>query len=201
MDTKPEPRLWATVTIVVAIIGCLGVLGAALISVLPNIISNSQMNQNSGNITPLPTNYSSDTTPLPTPTEAPALPPECSKLNLSPEECVNMGTHKYSILSSKILFDQSGQTCVADNNIATITINFFPNSFTYTDARGSDWEFTKKGNNLYEGGGLQPDGTFEWKNKITFTSNGLTQESSSYLVEGNMHLCTFFWEEKIVSSP
>lgn len=41
MEAKPDPKLWATVTIAVAIIGCLGVLSSAFIGVLPDILKSS----------------------------------------------------------------------------------------------------------------------------------------------------------------
>ncbi|MBL8091781.1 MAG: hypothetical protein JNJ43_15700 [Anaerolineales bacterium] len=41
MESKPDPKIWATVTIAVAIIGCLGVLGAAAINVLPDILKST----------------------------------------------------------------------------------------------------------------------------------------------------------------
>jgi len=38
VETKTDPKLWTIVTIAVAIIGCLGVLGSAFINVLPDIL-------------------------------------------------------------------------------------------------------------------------------------------------------------------
>ena len=38
MEIKPDHKIWAVVTIAVAIIGCLGILGAALINTLPEIL-------------------------------------------------------------------------------------------------------------------------------------------------------------------
>lgn len=41
METKTDPKLWATVTIAVATLGCLGLLGSALISILPDILKST----------------------------------------------------------------------------------------------------------------------------------------------------------------
>lgn len=38
---KPEPRIWAIVTIIVAIIGCLGLLGQGIIAILPDLVKQS----------------------------------------------------------------------------------------------------------------------------------------------------------------
>lgn len=38
METKTDPKIWAIVTIAVAIIGCLGVLGSAFVGILPDLI-------------------------------------------------------------------------------------------------------------------------------------------------------------------
>ncbi|SRR6266496_3567535 len=37
-DNKIDPQIWKSVTIIVAVIGCIGVLGAALIGILPDIL-------------------------------------------------------------------------------------------------------------------------------------------------------------------
>lgn len=39
---KPEPRIWAIVTITVAIIGCLGLLGQSFITILPDLLKTSE---------------------------------------------------------------------------------------------------------------------------------------------------------------
>jgi hypothetical protein len=38
MEIKPDHKIWAIVTIAVAVIGCFGILGAALINTLPEIL-------------------------------------------------------------------------------------------------------------------------------------------------------------------
>ncbi len=38
MENKLDPKTWKSVTIAVAVIGCIGILGAAIIGVLPEII-------------------------------------------------------------------------------------------------------------------------------------------------------------------
>ncbi|MDP1624526.1 MAG: hypothetical protein Q8L64_02035 [bacterium] len=38
MEVKSDPKLWTTVMILVAVIGCIGVLGAAFINALPDIL-------------------------------------------------------------------------------------------------------------------------------------------------------------------
>ena len=41
MDGKTDPKLWAMVTVLVAVIGCLGLIGASFIQVLPNLLKPS----------------------------------------------------------------------------------------------------------------------------------------------------------------
>lgn len=128
-----------------------------------------------------------------------ALPTECVELSLTPEECANTGTHEYST-STQILFDQSGQTCQIDDSNITVSFEFLTSdTFLYADSYGTKLEFTRKGRNFYEAGYVQPDGNFEWKNTITFTNVGFTEEANSYDLKKNEHLCTFVWEQKIIT--
>lgn len=41
-EPKPEHKLWANVTILAAVIGCIGVLSAALITIVPDILNQSK---------------------------------------------------------------------------------------------------------------------------------------------------------------
>jgi hypothetical protein len=123
---------------------------------------------------------------------------DCGKFNLTPEECANAGIHKYAT-KTQVLFDQSGQTCMTNNDDIAISITFLnPETFLYTNAFGTEAEFTRTNQNYYEGGYVQPDGQFEWKNTITFTSEGFTEQGDSFDLERNEHLCTFLWEQKII---
>ena len=76
MESKTDPKLWATITIAVAIISCLGVLGAALINILPDILKLTATPNNSTPIfvnteIPQPTNSIQATEPVTTNTEIP----------------------------------------------------------------------------------------------------------------------------------
>ncbi len=42
MDGKTSPKLWAIVTVLVAVISCVGLLGAAFIEILPSLLNNSE---------------------------------------------------------------------------------------------------------------------------------------------------------------
>jgi len=131
---------------------------------------------------------------------ASALPSaDCSKFTLTPEECANAGTHKYST-TTQVLFDQTGDTCMTNDDNIAISITFLTrDTFLYANSFGVEVEFTRKDHNYYEGGHVQPDGKFEWKNTITFTSEGFTEQGDSYDLRSNEHLCTFLWEQKIIT--
>jgi hypothetical protein len=40
-DGKTSPKLWATVTLLVALLGCIGTVGAAFVGVLPDLLGNA----------------------------------------------------------------------------------------------------------------------------------------------------------------
>lgn len=146
--------------------------------------------------TPVPTSTSTASAPPPT-----ALPAECSEFNLTPEECINVGTHEYST-STQILFDQTGQSCFVDDSNITVSFKFSADGrLHYIDSYETEVEFARKGQNQYTGGYVQPDGKFEWKNTITFTDAGFTEEANSYDLEKNEPLCTFIWEQKFITQP
>ncbi len=124
---------------------------------------------------------------------------DCSKFTLTPEECTNAGIHKYST-KTQVLFDQSGNTCLTNDDDVAVSITFLSrDTFLYANSFGTEAEFTKKDQNYYEGGHVQPDGKFEWKNTITFTSEGFTEQGDSYDLRSNEHLCTFLWEQKVIT--
>jgi beta-lactam-binding protein with PASTA domain len=50
-------------------------------------------------------------------TEVVTTPPECAKLNLTPEECSNYGTHDYLYIVTAI---GSGDNCFFNNNSKTV---------------------------------------------------------------------------------
>jgi hypothetical protein len=126
--------------------------------------------------------------------------PDCSKFTLTPEECANAGTHKYST-TTQVLFDQSGNTCLTNDDNIAVSITFLSrDTFLYADSFGIESEFTRKDHNYYEGGYIQPDSQFEWKNTITFTSEGFTEQGDSYDLEQNEHLCTFLWKQTIITA-
>ena len=128
-----------------------------------------------------------------------ARPTECIEFSLAPEECANAGTHEYST-STQVTFDQSGKTCQIDESNITVSLKFLTgDTFLYTDSFGSKLEFARKDHNFYEGEYIQTDGNFEWKYKITFTDAGFTEEGDSYDLRKNEHLCTFVWEERIIT--
>jgi hypothetical protein len=116
---------------------------------------------------------------------------ECSQLNLTPEECINTGTHTYTTYE-QILFDQTGQNCRTSSDDVTISIVFLTNdTFLYSNTFVKDVEFTKKDQNFYTAERLQPDGEFRWENTITFTNDGFVEEAHSYKVKNNQRLCAF----------
>jgi hypothetical protein len=124
---------------------------------------------------------------------------DCAKYALTPEECANAGTHKYST-ATQVLFDQSGNTCLTNDDDVAVSITFMSrDTFLYVNSFGVETEFTRKDHNYYEGGYVQPEGQFEWKNTITFTSEGFTKQGDSFDLERNEHLCTFLWEQKIIT--
>lgn len=124
---------------------------------------------------------------------------DCAKYALTPEECANAGVHKYST-NTQVLFDQSGNTCLTNNADIAVSITFLNrDTFLYTSSFGTESEFTRKDQNYYEGGHIQSDGKFEWKNTITFTSEGFTQQGDSFDLEKNAHLCTFLWDQKFIT--
>jgi len=128
-----------------------------------------------------------------------ALPTECIEHELTPEECINAGTHEYSTVT-QILFDGTGQSCSIDDSDITISFKFLTgDNLHYTDSFGTEADFARKDRNSYAGGYIQPDGKFEWKNTITFTEAGFTEEANSYDLEKNQLICTFVWEQKIIT--
>lgn len=123
---------------------------------------------------------------------------DCDRYALTPEECANAGTHKYST-ATQVLFDQSGQTCLINSHNVAVSITFMSReTFSYINSFGVEAEFTRKDNNYYEGGHVQPDGQFEWKNTITFTSEGFAEQGDSFDLKKNEHLCTFLWNQKFI---
>ena len=70
MDNKVDGKTWVRVTILVAIVGCIGALGAAFIGILPDILNNSKPSQ-----TETPANIPSATatskSSIPNPTDTP----------------------------------------------------------------------------------------------------------------------------------
>ena len=128
-----------------------------------------------------------------------AFPTECIDHELTPEECINAGTHEYST-TTQILFDGTGQSCSIDDSDITISFKFLTgDNLHYTDSFGTEVDFARKDHNIYEGEHIQPDGKFEWKNTITFTDAGFTEEANSYDLEKNELMCTFVWEQKIIT--
>lgn len=124
---------------------------------------------------------------------------DCSKFTLTPEECANAGTHEYST-RTQVLFDQSGNTCLTDKDNIGVSITFLGrDTFFYINSFGTKAEFTQKHQNYYEGEYTQPDGKLAWKNTITFTREGLILQADSFDLTKNEHLCTFRWEQKIVT--
>lgn len=125
---------------------------------------------------------------------------ECSEFELTPEECANLGKNTYSS-SEKILFDKNGETCFPSDDDVTLTIHFInKDAFVLITPVGYEIEFNRVERNYFEGQFTQPDGKYRWEDSITFTENGLIIEASSYLVEGDEHLCTFFVEHEIILS-
>lgn len=133
----------------------------------------------------------------------PAIDPsknDCTEFDLTPEECANIGTLKYSS-SEEILFDDTGETCYPSDDDIVLTIRFInQDTFIYISPVGYEIEFKRVSDNYFEGQFTQPDGKYRWEDSITFKNDGLLIEASSYLVEGNAHLCTFLVEHKILSS-
>lgn len=124
---------------------------------------------------------------------------DCSKFTLTPEECANAGAHKYST-ATQILFDQSGNTCLTNDDDVAVSITFLSrDTFLYADSFGTEAQFTRKDQNYYEGKYVQPDGQFEWKHTITFTSEGFTKQGDSFDLKRNERLCTFLWRQKIIT--
>ena len=124
---------------------------------------------------------------------------DCAKYALTPEECTNAGIHKYSS-ATQVLFDQTGNTCLTDNGDIAVSITFLNrDTFLYANSFGTEAEFTRKDQNYYEGEYIQPDGKFEWKNTITFTSKGFIEQGDSFDLEKNEHLCTFLWDQKLIT--
>jgi len=124
---------------------------------------------------------------------------DCATYTLTQEECANAGVHKYST-HTQVLFDQSGKTCLTNNRDIAVSITFLNrDTFLYTNSFGAEAEFTRKDQNYYEGGHVQSEGKFEWKNTITFTSEGFTEQGDSFDLEKNEHLCTFLWDQKFIT--
>lgn len=124
---------------------------------------------------------------------------DCAEYTLTPEECANAGTHKYST-NTQVLFDQTGNMCLTNNADIAVSITFLNrDTFLYSNSFGTEAEFTRKDLNYYEGEYIQPDGKFEWKNTITFTSEGFTQQGDSFDLRKNEHLCTFLWDQKFIT--
>lgn len=124
---------------------------------------------------------------------------DCAKYTLTPEECANAGIHKYAS-ATQVLFDQTGNTCLIGSDDVAISITFMSrDTFLYVNSFGVAAEYTRKDHNYYEGGYIQPDGQFEWKNTITFTSEGFTEQGDSFDLEKNEHLCTFLWDQKFIT--
>jgi|GEM_PF-3669517 hypothetical protein len=124
----------------------------------------------------------------------------CAEFDLTPEECANIGTHKYSS-SEEILFDNTGETCYPSDDDIVLTIKFInQDTLIYIPPVGYEIEFKRISDNHFEGQFTQPDGKYRWEDSITFNNSGLVIEASSFLVEGNVHLCTFLVEHKFLSS-
>jgi len=100
---KPEPRLWAIVTILVAVIGCLGLMGQSLISILPDLLK-QQASTETQTQTEVPTS------PLPTATE------NTSKLLIA--ETLNQDGYDYAVSGCKD--GTMGKKGVTDNHINLI---------------------------------------------------------------------------------
>jgi hypothetical protein len=79
MEVKSDPKLWATVTILVAIIGCIGVIGAAIIAKIPASTPTPILIIVTETPIPAPINL----VPTDVPTDNPVLSPTVSPTSIS----------------------------------------------------------------------------------------------------------------------
>ena len=100
---KPEPRLWAIVTILVAVIGCLGLMGQSLISILPDLLKQQVPGETQ------------------TPNELPAFPPPTATENAS-KSLSALALHQdgYDYAVSGCKDGTMGKKGVTDNHINLI---------------------------------------------------------------------------------
>ena len=138
---------------------------------------------------------------------------ECTKLNLTPEECANAGIHKYSetaeITTGDCFFCTSGCTCTSGpktaNYLVTITNTFTANGSVYVswvlDNNGCSWteqRYTRVNSNSYNGtfnnyAGNPGETSIE---AITFNIAGYTLASKETFPGGDV--CTSHLESTLV---